>query len=89
MRLLDDSRVDVQELPLPSGTVADDFKDGAPRDVLYARLMDYLVRRSNVLSRSLGWRGYGSYWWLVRRLSFATYSVQTSKRRQTANLKQL
>ena len=49
MRLLDDSRVDVQELPLPSGTVADDFKDGAPRDVLYARLMDYLVRRSNVL----------------------------------------
>ena len=49
IRLLNDARVKVQELPLPSGTVEDDCKDGASRDALYARLMDYLVRRSNVL----------------------------------------
>ena len=49
IRLLNDPRVKVQELPLPSGIVEDDCKGGASRDALYARLMDYLVRRSNVL----------------------------------------
>lgn len=49
IRLLDDDRVTVQELPLPSETVDSDYKAGASRDALYARLMDYLVRRSNVL----------------------------------------
>ncbi len=49
IRLLNDDRVTVQELPLPTGSVDSDFKDAASRDVFYARLMDYLVRRSNVL----------------------------------------
>ena len=49
IRLLNDARVTVQELPLPTGTVEGDYEDGASRDPLYARLMDYLVRRSNVL----------------------------------------
>ena len=49
IRLLNDDRVTVQELPLPAGTVGGDYEDVASRDVLYARLMDYLVRRSNVL----------------------------------------
>ncbi len=49
VRLLDDARVTVQEVPLPTGTREEDFKEEASRDALYARLMDYLVRRSNVL----------------------------------------
>ena len=32
IRLLDDARVTVQELPLPSGTEEGDYGDGAPRD---------------------------------------------------------
>lgn len=49
LRLADDDRVILQELPLPAGKTDADFLDGSPRDELYARLMDYLVRRSNVL----------------------------------------
>jgi hypothetical protein len=49
LRLADDDRVILQELPLPAGKTDADFLDESPRDELYARLMDYLVRRSNVL----------------------------------------
>ena len=49
IRLVNDDRVIVQELPLPAGTGEGDYENGTSRDVLYARLMDYLVRRSNVL----------------------------------------
>lgn len=49
LRLLNDDRIMLQELPLPAGRMNEDFFDGASRDALYARLMDYLVRRSNVL----------------------------------------
>ena len=48
-RLANDERVILQELPLPPGNVGQDFSDGLARDELYGRLMDYLVRRSNVL----------------------------------------
>jgi len=48
-RLADDDRVIVEELPLPAGEGDEDFSDGPARDGLYGRLMDYLVRRSNVL----------------------------------------
>jgi hypothetical protein len=48
-RLADDDRVVLEELPLPDGNESHDFAHGAARDALYGRLMDYLVRRSNVL----------------------------------------
>ncbi len=48
-RLADDPRIRVEEIPLPVDVSAEDVREGAPRDVLYARLMSYLVRRSNVL----------------------------------------
>jgi hypothetical protein len=48
-RLANDDRVVLEELPLPSGKAIEDFAAGPDRDALYARLMDYLVRRSNVL----------------------------------------
>jgi hypothetical protein len=48
-RLADDPRIQVDEIPLPAGVTAEDVREGAVRDVLYARLMNYLVRRSNVL----------------------------------------
>jgi len=48
-RLVTDDRIQVQELPLPPGTSEVEITSGASRDELYARLMDYLVRRSNVL----------------------------------------
>ena len=48
-RLADDDRVVLEEMPLPDGNESHDFAHGAARDALYGRLMDYLVRRSNVL----------------------------------------
>ena len=48
-RYADDERVTVEELPLPAGEEGEDFSGGPARDRLYGRLMDYLVRRSNVL----------------------------------------
>lgn len=48
-RYADDDRVTVEELPLPAGELREDFSNGDARDRLYGRLMDYLVRRSNVL----------------------------------------
>lgn len=47
--LADDPRIQVDEIPLPPGQDAEDVREGAARDALYARLMSYLVRRSNVL----------------------------------------
>jgi len=47
--LADDPRIHVDEIPLPSGLRAEDVGAGPVRDTLYARLMNYLVRRSNVL----------------------------------------
>jgi hypothetical protein len=49
-RLLDDSRVTVHELPLPPGMDGRAASTPGPeRDRLYARLGDYLARRSNLL----------------------------------------
>jgi len=48
-RFADDGRVAVEELPLPADETNEDFSTGPARDRLYGRLMDYLVRRSNVL----------------------------------------
>ena len=48
-RLAEDPRIHVDEIPLPAGVNAEDVREGAVRDALYARLMNYLVRRSNVL----------------------------------------
>jgi len=48
-KLADDPRIRVDEITLPAGVSAEDIREGAARDALYARLMDYLVRRSNVL----------------------------------------
>jgi hypothetical protein len=48
-RFADDDRVVVKELPLPAGEKGENFSNGKARDALYGRLMDYLVRRSNVL----------------------------------------
>jgi hypothetical protein len=47
--LADDPRIQVDEIPLPPGQSAEDVREGTARDALYARLMSYLVRRSNVL----------------------------------------
>jgi hypothetical protein len=47
--LADDPRIRVDEIPLPEGVSAEDVREGAGRDALYARLMNYMVRRSNVL----------------------------------------
>ena len=46
--LVDDPRIRVDELPLPWGVSAEDVRKGAGRDALYARLMNYLVRLSDV-----------------------------------------
>ncbi|SDK99602.1 hypothetical protein SAMN04488026_10638 [Aliiruegeria lutimaris] len=48
-RLAEDERVVIEKLPLPPGETADLQVHGPARDALYGRLMDYLVRRSNVL----------------------------------------
>ena len=82
LKLLNDDRVKVQELPLPPGKVEADFSDPESRDVLYARLMDYLVRRSNVLvalwdGKMTGLTG-GSSDVVIRYLSgYETQLVQT------------
>jgi hypothetical protein len=47
--LADDPRIQLEEIRLPDGSDADQVRDGSARDVLYGRLMNYLVRRSNVL----------------------------------------
>lgn len=47
--LSNDPRLTIEEIPLPVGADLAGVMEGAARDALYARLMDYLVRRSNVL----------------------------------------
>ncbi|MGH1461865.1 MAG: hypothetical protein ACRBB6_07510 [Neptuniibacter sp.] len=49
LKLINDSRITVDELPLPPGMLDSDFQDEESRTVCYEQLMDYLVRRSNVL----------------------------------------
>lgn len=48
-KFLNDPRVQINEIPLPNNLNEDSFVQGESRDQLYTRLMDYIVRRSNVL----------------------------------------